>query len=131
MIQAVLFDLGDTLLHFETADREKLLHAIFGRAGEDVKNDSLNVPPGVDGIVINTKKFSRKVNISDEEREDEETDQSEAHSICLLWLCVVVHGCSIGRSCEQVVNAACVRDGCAFVAIAAVRNRLATPIQPR
>jgi len=52
----------------ELSPEEKLLHAIFGRAGEDVKNDSLTVPPGVSGIVIDTKKFSRKVNISDEER---------------------------------------------------------------
>ncbi len=27
MIEAVLFDLGDTLLHFETADHKKLLQA--------------------------------------------------------------------------------------------------------
>ena len=33
---------------------EKLLHAIFGRAGEDVKNESLEVPSGVGGIVIHT-----------------------------------------------------------------------------
>ena len=52
----------------ELSPEEKLLHAIFGRAGEDVKNDSLTVSPGVDGIVIDTKKFSRKVNITDEER---------------------------------------------------------------
>ena len=31
---------------------EKLLHAIFGRAGEDVKNDSLEVPAGEEGVVI-------------------------------------------------------------------------------
>ncbi|MEZ6008229.1 MAG: DNA-directed RNA polymerase subunit beta [Planctomycetota bacterium] len=54
----------------ELSPEEKLLHAIFGRAGEDVKNDSLTVPPGVDGIVIDTRKFSRKVNISDEERSE-------------------------------------------------------------
>ena len=29
----------------ELTPEEKLLHAIFGRAGEDVKNDSLEVPP--------------------------------------------------------------------------------------
>jgi len=36
----------------ELSPEEKLLHAIFGRAGEDVKNDSLDVPSGVEGIVI-------------------------------------------------------------------------------
>ncbi len=54
----------------ELSPEEKLLHAIFGRAGEDVKNDSLTVPPGVEGIVIETKKFSRKVNVSEEDRLD-------------------------------------------------------------
>jgi DNA-directed RNA polymerase subunit beta len=53
----------------ELSPEEKLLHAIFGRAGEDVKNDSLEVPSGVEGIVINTEKFSRKVNITEEERQ--------------------------------------------------------------
>jgi len=42
----------------ELTPEEKLLHAIFGRAGEDVKNDSLEVPSGVEGIVIGTQKFS-------------------------------------------------------------------------
>ncbi|MBI2193223.1 MAG: DNA-directed RNA polymerase subunit beta [Planctomycetes bacterium] len=52
----------------ELSPEEKLLHAIFGRAGEDVKNDSLEVPSGVEGIVIDTEKFSRKAHLSDEER---------------------------------------------------------------
>jgi DNA-directed RNA polymerase subunit beta len=52
----------------ELSPEEKLLHAIFGRAGEDVKNDSLEVPSGVDGIVIGAEKFSRKVNLTEEER---------------------------------------------------------------
>ena len=41
----------------ELTPEEKLLHAIFGRAGEDVKNDSLEVPSGVEGIVIDTQRF--------------------------------------------------------------------------
>lgn len=53
----------------ELSPEEKLLHAIFGRAGEDVKNDSLEVPSGVEGIVIDAQKFSRKVNLSEEERQ--------------------------------------------------------------
>ena len=36
----------------ELTPEEKLLHAIFSRAGEDVKNDSLEVPSGVEGMVI-------------------------------------------------------------------------------
>ena len=52
----------------ELSPEEKLLHAIFGRAGEDVKNDSLEVPSGIEGIVIDAEKFSRKVNITEEER---------------------------------------------------------------
>ena len=54
----------------ELTPEEKLLHAIFGRAGEDVKNDSLEVPSGVEGIVIDTQKFSRRMSLSDEERKD-------------------------------------------------------------
>ncbi|HWE40421.1 MAG TPA: DNA-directed RNA polymerase subunit beta [Isosphaeraceae bacterium] len=52
----------------ELTPEEKLLHAIFGRAGEDVKNDSLEVPSGVEGIVINTQRFSRRMSLGEEER---------------------------------------------------------------
>jgi DNA-directed RNA polymerase subunit beta len=53
----------------ELSPEEKLLHAIFGRAGEDVKNESLEVPSGMEGIVINTQVFSRKSYLSDEKRQ--------------------------------------------------------------
>jgi DNA-directed RNA polymerase subunit beta len=53
----------------ELTPEEKLLHAIFGRAGEDVKNASLEVPTGVEGIVISAEKFSRKVNLTETERQ--------------------------------------------------------------
>src|SRR5262249_32695809 len=49
----------------ELTPEEKLLHAIFGRAGEDVKNDSLDVPSGVEGIVIDTQRFSRRASMSE------------------------------------------------------------------
>jgi len=52
----------------ELTPEEKLLHAIFGRAGEDVKNDSLEVPAGVEGIVIGAKKFSRRVHMTAEQK---------------------------------------------------------------
>jgi DNA-directed RNA polymerase subunit beta len=52
----------------ELTPEEKLLHAIFGRAGEDVKNDSLEVPAGTEGIVIGTKRFSRRMHMSEEQK---------------------------------------------------------------
>ncbi|MCH2142843.1 MAG: DNA-directed RNA polymerase subunit beta [Phycisphaerales bacterium] len=52
----------------ELTPEEKLLHAIFGRAGEDVKNDSLEVPAGSSGIVIGTRHFSRRMHLSDEQK---------------------------------------------------------------
>jgi DNA-directed RNA polymerase subunit beta len=58
----------------ELTPEEKLLHAIFGRAGEDVKNDSLEVPSGIEGIVINTQKFSRRMSLSEDERKQFEKD---------------------------------------------------------
>jgi DNA-directed RNA polymerase subunit beta len=62
----------------ELTPEEQLWHAIFGRAGEDVKNDSLEVPSGVEGIVIDTQKFSRRMSLSDEERKVFEKSLKEA-----------------------------------------------------
>lgn len=64
----------------ELTPEEKLLHAIFGRAGEDVKNDSLEVPSGVEGIVIDTQKFSRRMSLSEEERKAFEKALKEAEN---------------------------------------------------
>ncbi len=54
----------------ELSPEEKLLHAIFGRAGEDVKNDSLEVPAGTEGIVIGAQRFSRRTHLSDEQKKN-------------------------------------------------------------
>ena len=54
----------------ELTPEEKLLHAIFGRAGEDVKNDSLEVPSGVEGVVIAAHRFSRRASMSEDERKE-------------------------------------------------------------
>ncbi len=52
----------------ELSPEEKLLHAIFGRAGEDVKNDSLEVPAGTEGIVIGARRFSRRTHLNEEQK---------------------------------------------------------------
>lgn len=64
----------------ELSPEEKLLHAIFGRAGEDVKNESLEVPSGMEGIIINTQVFSRKSYISEEKRQKILGEVSEIES---------------------------------------------------
>ena len=64
----------------ELTPEEKLLHAIFGRAGEDVKNDSLEVPSGVEGIVIDTQKFSRRMSLIEDERKAFEKALKEAEA---------------------------------------------------
>jgi DNA-directed RNA polymerase subunit beta len=52
----------------ELTPEEKLLHAIFGRAGEDVKNDSLEMPAGEEGVVLTTQRFSRRMHMTDEQK---------------------------------------------------------------
>jgi DNA-directed RNA polymerase subunit beta len=47
---------GETQLSPE----EKLLRAIFGEKAGDVRDTSLHVPPGVEGVVIDAKIFNRK-----------------------------------------------------------------------
>jgi DNA-directed RNA polymerase subunit beta len=64
---------GETQLSPE----EKLLRAIFGEKAGDVRDSSLKVPPGVAGIVINARVFSRKGTEKDERARDIE-DQERA-----------------------------------------------------
>jgi len=76
---------GETQLSPE----EKLLRAIFGDKAGDVKDSSLRVPPGVEGIVIDTKVFSRRgvekdhrsLSIEAEERARLEKDREDEISI--------------------------------------------------
>ncbi|MCK9297165.1 MAG: DNA-directed RNA polymerase subunit beta [Desulfobulbaceae bacterium] len=58
---------GDTMVgkvtpkgESQLSPEEKLLRAIFGEKAGDVKDTSLRVPPGVEGVVIDAKVFSRK-----------------------------------------------------------------------
>jgi DNA-directed RNA polymerase subunit beta len=61
----------------ELTPEEKLLHAIFGRAGEDVKNDSLEVPAGTEGIVIGARRFSRRMHLNDEQKKRLKKDMQQ------------------------------------------------------
>jgi DNA-directed RNA polymerase subunit beta len=50
----------------QLSPEEKLLRAIFGEKAGDVRDSSLKVPPGVTGIVIDARIFSRKGQEKDE-----------------------------------------------------------------
>ena len=49
---------------------EKLLKAIFGEKAGDVKDASLKAPPGMKGVVIQTKLFSRKKKDAESKKDD-------------------------------------------------------------
>ena len=66
---------GETQLSPE----EKLLRAIFGEKAGDVKDTSLRVPPGVEGIVIDAKVFARRGT-----EKDERTQTIELSEISVL-----------------------------------------------
>ncbi len=65
---------GETQLSPE----EKLLRAIFGEKAGDVRDSSLRVPPGVSGIVINARIFSRRNQDKQDERAKDIEDQERA-----------------------------------------------------
>ncbi len=74
----------------ELTPEEKLLYAIFGKAGEDVRNDSLTAPSGVEGVVVKAEKFSRRSYLSEEEQatldaQIEETSQDYNTQIASLF----------------------------------------------
>jgi DNA-directed RNA polymerase subunit beta len=61
----------------QLSPEEKLLRAIFGEKAGDVRDSSLKVPPGVSGIVINARIFSRKGTEKDERaRSIEDTERA-------------------------------------------------------
>ena len=56
----------------ELSPEERLLRAIFGEKAGDVRDASLKAPPGMDGIVVDVKVFSRQ------ERDDRAKKRGEA-----------------------------------------------------
>jgi len=58
----------------ELAPEEKLLRAIFGEKAEDVRDASLNVPPGTEGVVVDVRVASRKDKPGDTAKKSVTTD---------------------------------------------------------
>ena len=63
----------------ELSPEEKLLRAIFGEKAGDVRDASLTVPPGVEGVVVDVRVFARKESKArtKEERVQESTEIEE------------------------------------------------------
>jgi len=68
----------------ELSPEEKLLKAIFGDKAGDVKDSSLKVPPGLEGIVIDVKVFSRKIGLDDEKDPTREEKEAKIAEV-LAW----------------------------------------------
>ncbi|MBN2687274.1 MAG: DNA-directed RNA polymerase subunit beta [Deltaproteobacteria bacterium] len=66
---------GETQLSPE----EKLLRAIFGEKAGDVRDTSLRVPPGVEGVVIDAKIFNRRGNEKDIRSQQIEDDDVQKY----------------------------------------------------
>lgn len=60
----------------ELAPEERLLRAIFGEKAADVKDASLTVPPGTEGVVMDVKVFSRRDRLS---KTDDELVEEASH----------------------------------------------------
>jgi DNA-directed RNA polymerase subunit beta len=96
---------GETVLSPE----EKLLRAIFGEKAQDVKDSSLRVPPGVEGVVIDAKVFSRKGVDKDErsliiEEEDvERLNQDKLDELASLkrGICLEIGDIMHGRTAKK------------------------------
>ncbi len=107
---------GETVLSPE----EKLLRAIFGEKAQDVKDSSLRVPPGVDGVVIDAKVFSRKGVDKDErslmieEIEIERINQDKLDELASLrrGICLEIGDIMDGRTAKADIVA---KDGTILV----------------
>lgn len=64
----------------ELSPEEKLLRAIFGEKAGDVRDASLKVPSGVEGIVIDVKEFSRK-SAKSKTKEEKKAEQERGREI--------------------------------------------------
>ena len=95
----------------DLSPEERLLRAIFGEKAGDVRDASLKAPPGMDGIVVSIKVFSRK------ERDDRSRSQDKARLVKLKKgkekeinrireiRKRKLEKLMIGQTCEKLVNA--------------------------
>ena len=99
---------GETQLSPE----EKLLRAIFGEKAGDVKDTSLRVPPGVEGIVTDAKVFSRRGIekddrvrvIEDDEISQLEKDRDDELNVCENLAREQASKLLVGQKCQTAIK---------------------------
>ncbi len=99
---------GETQLSPE----EKLLRAIFGEKAEDVKDTSLRVPSGIEGVVIDAKVFSRKgvekderaLSIEEKDMARLEKDRSDELNIVKESVYSRVEKLLVGKNCAARIT---------------------------
>lgn len=106
----------------ELSPEERLLRAIFGEKAGDVRDSSLKAPPGMKGVVVETRVFSRKDRADkkgknqDQEKiyEIREQFQSEIDRIknsCREHLFKMLGGKTTGRIIDDETHELMVREG--------------------
>jgi len=105
----------------ELSPEERLLRAIFGEKAGDVRDASLKAPPGMEGVVIDRKLFSRKER-SDTSRKKEKSElaelqkmaQEKTDNLCRerdRQLLDLLDGCKLGRLRLRDDDSVVVREG--------------------
>ncbi len=64
----------------ELSPEERLLRAIFGEKAADIRDTSLTLPPGIEGIVVNTEVFQRSER-GRKTKEDKKTEVAAAEKV--------------------------------------------------
>jgi DNA-directed RNA polymerase subunit beta len=95
----------------ELSPEERLLRAIFGDKAGDVRNASLKAPPGMDGIVVDVKTFSRKERTDQARREEGrrleklEKNAKEERKRIMKIRETRLREKMIGQTCQKLVHA--------------------------
>jgi len=67
----------------ELSPEERLLRAIFGEKAADIRDTSLTLPPGIEGVVVNIESFQRtergRKTKDDKSKESEEIEKIKAY----------------------------------------------------
>ncbi len=75
----------------ELTPEERLLRAIFGEKAGDVKDASLKAPPGMKGVVIDTKVFSRKERTEEAKKQEKNEIGQLKRNFTKIKQSIIVH----------------------------------------